>query len=70
MEVISFFESDRQEYWLDKIKRSDWQEGSYLHELLMKRLFFKVVGEGSKVLLLTDGDELISFCTYEKVPDI
>ena len=58
--VISFHESDRQEHWLEEIKRSDWGPGAVLHELLKGDTFFNAVGEGSKVLLLTDGDELIS----------
>ena len=38
--------------------------------MLREGNFFEAVGEGSKVLLLTDGDELISFCTYAKKDDI
>ena len=29
-----------------------------------------VVGEGSELLLLTDGDKLISFCTFAKKDEI
>lgn len=68
--VISFFESDCQEHWLEEIKRSDWKSGAFLYELLSTGRFFEAVGEGSKVLLLTDGDELISYCTYAKKDDI
>ena len=63
MNVISFFESDRQQDWLSAIKKSDWGAGAFLYELLSTGRFFEAVGEGSKVLLLTDGDELISYCT-------
>lgn len=70
MRVISFHESNRQEHWLAEIKRSDWGAGAFLYELLSKGTFFEAVGEGSKVLLLTNGDELISFCTYAKKDDI
>ena len=70
MNVINFFESDRQEHWLKEISKSDWGAGAFLHELLSKGTFFDAVGEGSRVLLLTDGDELISFCTYAKKDDI
>ena len=70
MKVISFYESDRQEHWLEEIKKSDWRAGAFLHELLSKGTFFDAAGEGSRVLLLTDGDELISFCTYAKWDDI
>ena len=70
MKVIDFFESDRQEHWLQEIAKCDWGAGVFLHELLSKGTFFDAVGEGSRVLLLTDGDELISFCTYAQKDDI
>lgn len=70
MKVINFFESDKQKHWLEEIRRSDWGAGVFLYDLLSKGTFFEAVGEGSKVLLLTDGDELISFCTYAKKDDI
>ena len=70
MKVINFFDSDRQDHWLEEIKRSDWGAGAFLHQLLSNGTFFDAVGEDSKVLLLTDGDELISFCTYARKDDI
>ena len=70
MEVINFFDNDRQDHWLDEIKRSDWRAGAFLHKLISSGTFFEAVGEGSKVLLLTNGDELISFCTYAQKDDI
>ena len=70
MEVISYYDSDRQEHWLEEIKRSDWDSGKFLHELLSKGKFFDAVGDGSRVLLLTDGDELISYCTYARWDDV
>ena len=70
MEVISFHDSDRQEHWLEEIKRSDWGAGAFLYELLSESKFFEAVGEGSRVLLLTNGNELISYCTYAQWDDI
>lgn len=70
MEVISFYESDRQEHWLAEIRKSDWSAGAFLYELLSRGAFFRTVGEDSKVLLLTDGSELISYCTYAEKDDI
>ena len=64
MQVVNYFESNRQEHWLEEIKRSDWSAGAFLSDLISKGMFFDAVGAGSKVLLLTEGDELISFCTY------
>ena len=34
MEVISYYESDRQEHWLAEIEKSDWGAGAFLHKLL------------------------------------
>ncbi|MCF2652202.1 GNAT family N-acetyltransferase [Anaeromassilibacillus senegalensis] len=70
MQVINFFASDRQSHWLEEIKKSDWGAGAFLHELICNGTFFEVVGKDSKVLLLIDGDELISFCTYAQKDDI
>lgn len=70
MKIISFFESDRKEHWLREIKRSDWGAGAFLYELLSGGTFFEAVGERSRVLLLTDGDELVSFCTYAEKDDV
>lgn len=70
MQVIDYFESDRQAHWLAAIGKSDWGAGAFLHELLSAGTFFDAVGEGSRVLLLTEGDELLSFCTYAKWDDI
>lgn len=70
MKVIDYYDCDRSEYWLQQIKKSDWSAGQYLYKLLYENNFKNVVGENSKVLLLTDGDELISFCTYAEKDDI
>ena len=70
MKVIRFFESDRQAHWLRQIAKCDWRAGVFLHDLLQSGTFFDAVGDGSKVLLLTDGDRLVSFCTYAKWDDI
>lgn len=69
-QVIDYFESGRKEHWINEIKKSDWGVGAFLYELLRKDTFFETVGEKSKILLLTDGNELISFCTYAEKDDI
>ncbi len=70
MRVINYFDSDKKEHWLNEIRKSDWSAAGFLYELLSKGTFFNATGEKSKVLLLTDGDELISFCTYAERDDI
>ncbi len=70
MKVIKFFESDRKAHWLAEIKKSDWRASAFLHRLLSENTFFDVMGERSEVLLLTDGDDLISHCTFAERDDI
>ena len=70
MDVISFYENDRQPHWLEEIKKSNWNAGAFLYELLSNGTFFDTVGNNSKLLLLIDGDELISYCTYAEKDDI
>ena len=70
MQVIEYFSSDRKNHWLNQIQKSDWSAGQYLYELLKLKHFKSVLGETSKVLLLVNDDELISFCTYTEIDDI
>lgn len=70
MQVIEYGTSGRQEHWLEQIGRCDWGAGRFLYELLRDGTFPSAVGERSRVLLLTDGDELVSFCTYAEKDDI
>ena len=70
MKVVHFYESNKQEHWLEEINKGDWGACEFLHELLSKETFFDAVGADSEVLLLTDGDKLISFCTYAEKDDI
>lgn len=40
MRVINYFDSDRQNHWLNEIKRGDWGAAVFLYELLSKGTFF------------------------------
>lgn len=70
MQIIEYFSCEHPEYWLSQIKKSDWGAGQFLYELLSENKFKEAVGETSKVLMLTDGEELISFCSYAEKDDI
>ncbi len=70
MQVIDYYDSNRQPHWLEEIRRSDWRAGAFLSDLISNGTFFDAVGAKSKVLLLAEGDELISFCTYAEKDDI
>ena len=70
MVITDFYASDNQEHWLNEIKRSEWNAGKLLYELLRDKRLKELCGENTKVLLLTDGSALMSFCTYAEQDDI
>lgn len=70
MNIIEYFTTDNKEYWLSKIKESDWGAGQFLYDLLKNEKLKHYVGENTKVLLLVDGDNLVSFCTLADKDDI
>ena len=70
MQVSNYFDIDNKEHWIEEIERSDWRAGPFLGRLLREGGFFDAVGSDSRVLLLTEGDELISYCTFAEKDDI
>lgn len=70
VKVIDYDSSANPEYWLEEIGKSDWRAGRRLQELIKKDEFRLRCGSGSKILLLADGDTLLSFCTYAKQDEI
>lgn len=70
MEIIEFFTSGNRQHWLDRIAESDWGAGSYLAQLLRENRLKEVLGETALVLLLTEGNRLVSFCTFAPLDDI
>lgn len=70
MEVKEFYSLEDKEYWLNQIKKSDWGAGQYLYDLLSNDKLKELCGETTKVLLLTDSNQLVSFCTLAEVDDV
>lgn len=70
MDIIEYFSSKNKEHWLSKIGESDWNAGKFLYKLLKNGELKSATGENTKVLLLTEGEELISFCTFADKDDI
>lgn len=70
LRVISYYKSDGKAHWLKEIEKSDWSASAFLHRLLSENTFFEVMGERSEVLLLADGDKLVSHCTFAERDDI
>ena len=72
MEIREFSQESDRDWWLEKIGASDWRAGKYLHEILADSSFYRHCGTRSRVLLLTEGRDLISFCTLaerDEIPD-
>lgn len=70
MRIIEYFTSENPAHWLAEIEKSDWDAGAYLASLLRENQLKALLGETALVLLLTDGDRLVSFCTYAPLDDI
>ena len=70
MQVIEYFRAENPGHWLSKIKESDWVAGQFLYRHLKTEQYHAYAGQNAKILLLTDGDELISFCTLSDKDDI
>ena len=70
MQIINFFESQNKDHWLAQIEKCDWGAGAFLHCLLKENKLQELVGKGARVLLLTNGDELVSFCTLAEIDDV
>ena len=65
-------------YWRSLIGSCGWRAGDFLFSLLGGKgtcevsevLFEEACGEGAQVLLLVEGRELVSFCTYAPLDDV
>lgn len=70
MEIKEFYSLEDKEYWLNQIKKSDWSAGQFLYQLLSKNELKKLCGQTTKVLLLTDNQNLVSFCTLAEQDEV
>lgn len=63
MDVIDYFKSDKPDYWLAEIKKGDWRAIPTLVRFIEEDSFRDNLGKGT-LLLLADGDRLVSFVTF------
>ena len=70
MEILICGEAASREQWLEQLPACDWKAGHFLYSLLKENRFHERYGEKAKVLFLTDGVKLASFCTYAEKDDI
>ena len=70
MTVLDYFAREDRAWWLEKIGECEWAAGRLLYSLLSEGRFREMTGESSTVLLLTEGRDLVSFCTLAERDDI
>lgn len=70
MKIQYYLSSDNKEHWIKEISRSKWRAASYLVSILRENKFRELFGETAELLLLTEGDKLLSFCTYAEHDEI
>ena len=70
LEIMEYFTAENRKHWLEEIGRCEWGAGKYLHSLLSENSLKKAVGETALVLILAEGERLVSFCTFAPLDDI
>ena len=70
MEIIEYFSSDRKDHWLARLGKCRWSAGKLLYSLLKNGTSEQFLGVHPRVLMLIDGDKLVSFCTLAQKDDI
>lgn len=70
MEILEYYQSKEQGYWLEQLGKNDWRAGRYLSALLGENRLREVCGEKTEVLLLVEGRTLLSFCIYAQQDEI
>ena len=68
--ILEYFTCENKEHWLREIQKSDWGAGQYLYSLLKENKLKVLVGATTLVLMLADGDKLVSFCTLAPLDDV
>ena len=70
MKIIDYYTTQNKEYWLEQIAKSDWGAGQYLVSLIKEEKLKELCGRSTQVLLLTEQDNLLAFCTLAEKDDI
>ncbi len=70
MMIQEYHRTANPDFWLRQIETSDWRAGQYLARLLREDRFFRELGDGSRLLMLTENGQLLAFCTYARRDDI
>jgi GNAT superfamily N-acetyltransferase len=72
MEILEFFQlpETAQRSVLEQLCEADWNGAQFLSDLLIRGALPEYSGENPQLLLLMDGDRLVSFCTLSPRDEI
>ncbi len=70
MKIVDYFLSENKNNWLSQIKNCDWSAAKFLAEIIDDGRFYILLGKSSRLFLLADGNQLVSFCTLSERDDI
>ena len=72
MTIIDYFEQpqERQNHWQIEIEKGNWAAAKFLYKQLQKGGVKARYGEATRLLLLTEADELLAFCTLAEQDEI
>ena len=72
MDILDLETTVNPDWWIKQLTDCDWTAGHFLYTLLQENRFHERYGKNARVLLLTDGTKLASFCSYaekDEIPD-
>ncbi len=64
MNIVNYFECERKEKWIEKVRACDWSAAKFLADLLENDKFSEVLD--GELYILSDNENLVSFCTLTK----
>lgn len=72
MEIVQYYKADEATrlHLLREMKKTDWDAGRWLCDLMAEGKVQQAFGEGTEVLVLTEGDKVASFCTLAPQDEI
>ena len=70
MKILNYAETDDKAYWISQIEKGDWRAAKYLAKVLQDDDLTRLYGEKTKLFLLTEGEQLIAFCTYAEHDEV
>lgn len=70
MNIFDLLEQSDQDAWLGRIALCDWVAAHFLCSLVREGKIYELLGKNTRLFILADGDELISFCTLSDMDDV